>query len=515
MSVARRKEIYYYFGMIVITLVIITVRLFKLGSVPDMLNIDEAGLMYNVKSLIKYGVDINLDSWSIYPSNFGSGQSALYSYLAVIICSVFGVSQYTIRIPAVIFSIITYIFGLLIIKEIYNDSKKMKLLYALLFMTTPYFFLSARIALDCNLMLGMSTIVLWCCIKIIKSNQSKYYLILGISGGITLYSYALSHIILPLFFVFMLIWLIKNKKITWKKFLLTFIPVAVLAIPLVLFHVVNLFEMDSIKLGIITIPVMENYRIADFQSAESTLVKRVTEFLCCIFFEDGLKFSGYYPYYTFFFFSVPLLLIGLCKIISDLVKKRNQYNYVIVSFVVSIIITILSIKDRAGCNSSRMNAIYFCLLYFIIEGILFVVRNKLTVKKILCIGAIYIVCYIIFIGNYFVKDYKMVESSRLFATTYPNILEYLEKNNINNYSISIKGTQVFYLLTKDVSPYNINEEEKYVISDSELSFSEIFEYKENTIYVLKGEETEILELLQKKGYEYKIIDSYYVCVPAN
>lgn len=510
----KEKKIY-YLCIAMITGVIILSRLYQLGSVTEYLYCDEAGLMYNIKSLLNYGVDVSGNSWSIYPVNYGDGQSALYTYLTLMICRVLGVNPCTIRLTAVIFSMVTYIFGFQIVKEIYHNNRRIQILYAILFMTAPYFFLSGRIALDCNLMLGMSTIVLWSCIKIFQYNQTRYYFIFGMSTGLTLYSYALSHIAIPIFLILVLICAIKRKIITWKKFAVAFAPIFVMAIPLLVFHFINLLGFDSVVIGKITIPNIEKYRAGEFAEHRSFLL-RIGKLLFCIFGQDARMMGGYFPFNNFYVFSVPFLIFGVAKMIKDVVKKTNDYAYIIVSFVVALIITLLSINDYELCTIYRMNAIFFCLLLFVIEGILWSIQYYLTNKKLIGISVVYICFFVLFISNYFTKGYKRIQEHYLYNPTYPNVIEYLKENNREQSTIcflsAFPQSYIYYLLTNDISPYEINWEQKYDLNGASVIFENKFEYQEGMIYIVRKEDGKIAEELKDKGYTIQLIDSCYVCI---
>ena len=87
----------------------------------------------------------------------------------------------------------------------------------------PYFILSQRMALDCNLMLGFSTMFLFFLLNAIDNEKWQSYLVAGIAGGLVFYTYAISYVTVPLFVAITGIYIIVKKKITFKNAVVFFI----------------------------------------------------------------------------------------------------------------------------------------------------------------------------------------------------------------------------------------------------------------------------------------------------
>lgn len=110
-----------FFGLIILFLF---TRLWKLTSLPYGLHIDEAGMAYSAWSLAEYGVDRYLNSWPVYVPNFVGGQSAMYVYLCAGLFKIFGYHLCLIRVPAVLFSFLNFIFGMLIVRKVFPQNDK-------------------------------------------------------------------------------------------------------------------------------------------------------------------------------------------------------------------------------------------------------------------------------------------------------------------------------------------------------------------------------------------------------
>ena len=122
---------------------------------------DEAAIGYNAYCLATYGVNRYLEPWPVMIRNFGYSQSPLYTYMLVLGIKLVGYHTTLIRIPAVISSAMTLIFGTLLTRKILK-SEMAGCVAAALMTICPYFIQASHMGLDCNLYLGMYTMALWC-----------------------------------------------------------------------------------------------------------------------------------------------------------------------------------------------------------------------------------------------------------------------------------------------------------------------------------------------------------------
>ncbi len=191
---------------VIIVFVMFCIHCYQIGQIPCGINVDEMGMGYDAWCLSNYGTDRYLNSFPVYLINFSGGQSALYAYLCAPFVYFLGISATVLRIPAVIFSFVTLFFSVRIADYIWG-SKKVNLLVGLLYTVSPVFLMLSRVGLDCNLMLGMSTCFLYLLIRAVDTKRYRDFLNAGIAGGVLLYSYVLSHIVMPLFIVMVISYL--------------------------------------------------------------------------------------------------------------------------------------------------------------------------------------------------------------------------------------------------------------------------------------------------------------------
>ncbi|MCR5734335.1 MAG: hypothetical protein K6G22_07020, partial [Lachnospiraceae bacterium] len=77
-------------------------RLFRLSINPAGIHLDEIGISYDAYSLLHFGTDRFGRSYPVYPTNYGDGCSAMYTYLEMLILRFLPFSAFSMRLPAVI-----------------------------------------------------------------------------------------------------------------------------------------------------------------------------------------------------------------------------------------------------------------------------------------------------------------------------------------------------------------------------------------------------------------------------
>ena len=87
--------------LVFVVILFITV-IFKFGEIPTYIGVDEAGMVYDALNLAEYGTDRYMNSYPLYLTNFGSGQSSLCAYLVVLCIKLFGANMISYRLPTLL-----------------------------------------------------------------------------------------------------------------------------------------------------------------------------------------------------------------------------------------------------------------------------------------------------------------------------------------------------------------------------------------------------------------------------
>ena len=119
--------------------------------------------------------------------------------------------------------------------------------------------MSGRYALDCNLMLCCISCSVLVLLLYLKTGKLHTLLLSGVCFGISLYSYALSYLIIPIFLVLISLYMLYHKKITFPRILLWAVSVCITALPVILFAYTLLFHAEPIHfLGFTISPISGN-----------------------------------------------------------------------------------------------------------------------------------------------------------------------------------------------------------------------------------------------------------------
>ncbi|MBU2592872.1 glycosyltransferase family 39 protein [Patescibacteria group bacterium] len=125
-------------------------RVYKISSYPPLIW-DEASLGYNAYSILKTGRDEYGKFLPLIFKSFGDYKPGLYVYLTVPFVAIFGLNEFAVRLPAVIFGSLTPVFFYLLIKELFAK-KKPAFLSALALAFLPWHIHFSRGAWESNLL---------------------------------------------------------------------------------------------------------------------------------------------------------------------------------------------------------------------------------------------------------------------------------------------------------------------------------------------------------------------------
>ncbi len=95
--------------LVLIILAAFFLRFYQLGQVPTSLHADEAVFGYNAYSFLETGRDEFGHFPSLVLEAFGDFRPALYTYLTIPTVAVWGLTEYAVRFPSAVFSLLTVV----------------------------------------------------------------------------------------------------------------------------------------------------------------------------------------------------------------------------------------------------------------------------------------------------------------------------------------------------------------------------------------------------------------------
>ena len=493
-------------------------RVYKIGEIPDILQLDEAGMGYNAWGLANYGVDRYLNEMPIYPQNHNGGQSPLYTYTLVLLCKIFSVQNMSVafvRIPALLSGMLTVICGAKMLKLAFDD-EKLTLAGTALFAICPVFVMQGRFALDCNMMISTSVLAITLLLGYLKCPTWRKFIGCGIGFSIVLYSYALSYMILPVFLIGISLYMLYTKRLTVGKTFALAGTIIVLSMPVILFVICLLFKLPGFKfMGFHILPIaaerMEDVAVTGFWHN----------------FVDGIKISlthSFYildavdKFYTMYVVSIPFIVIGFGRAVAAFIKSLRTREFtvdaVFLFFAIAVSVTI----GFAGTGYVyRANAVFLCYVYFAIKGIQtilsFLKRNGKVFALVLC------VTYALWTAS-FVKYYFAGYSVSDF--TYPNSLYFIPEKEVLAQGVEDANCEKVYVdahfdeYIYFFYPINPYEKEQQSNSADGNRYCAVVNYdtpiESGAVYIVHKGNWEFLEKLQisEVAYEIQEYKHYYL-----
>lgn len=363
----------------ILALCLVIVLGFKLGEVPAGIHVDEAGMAYDALALAEHGTDRFGYHNPVYLINFGGGQNALYTYLASLVVRIFGFSIFAIRIPAVIMALAAAAAFYFLMRRAKGPFTA--LVSLALFIVLPFSVMHSRWGLESYLFFPMSIMSITALWLAFKERKIWQFVLAGVGFGITLYTYAVSYLILPVFLAIILIYALVTKRISWWELFSFALPLGILALPLILMLAINQGIIGEISTGFFSIPKMWFYRGGEFSLGHIIQNLNIFEI---IFSHDFLSYNANAKYGTMFYFSVPLVILGFGLAVRHTylwTRQDWQTRKFASGFSLDAIMVVFCLVNFAcamildGPNINRINAIYVPLFYFLAIAIVWLYRR--------------------------------------------------------------------------------------------------------------------------------------------
>ena len=228
-------------GLLMLGLFFLVSRFYEIGQNPVSLYWDEASIGYNAFAILETGRDEWGEFLPIHFKAFGEYKLPVYIYSVAISESLFGLTTFAVRLPALLFS-----FGSLLLLYAISiqltKSHRVGFFSSFLFIITPWFFLFSRTGYEVSaglffFLLGLYFFFLY--------KKSLYFLISAVACFLlALYSYNSFRILIPLIGVllgfYMLVQSYEEIKRGWKIVVFGLILFLVGCLP-----IVNLYTSDG------------------------------------------------------------------------------------------------------------------------------------------------------------------------------------------------------------------------------------------------------------------------------
>lgn len=223
------KKIY----LISILFLSLVLRIWQISSFPAGLNADEAALGYNAYSLMTTGKDEHGHSWPVNLESFGDFKPAGYAYLLIPFVKIFGLTEFAVRFPSVIFGVLGVLGIYLLIYELLG-TKHLALITALFLAISPWHLHFSRGAWETNVATTLLVISCWLLVKWLKKPKFIYLALSTWHLALSMYFYQSARLIAPALGLGLVILFWKDLWKDKKQTLIAAVFGALLLLPLVI-----------------------------------------------------------------------------------------------------------------------------------------------------------------------------------------------------------------------------------------------------------------------------------------
>lgn len=171
-------------------------RFWNINRLPS-LNPDEAALGYNAYSLLETGKDEHGIAWPLHFKSFGDYKPGGYVYLAMPFVKVFGLTPFAVRLPNLIFSLLT-IYVLYHLVLLLTNNYLLSNLTAIVLAVNPWHLQFSRGAWESSTALFFIVLGIYFFYKFIVAPKSFYRFIFLLPFIASLYIYHSARLISPL-----------------------------------------------------------------------------------------------------------------------------------------------------------------------------------------------------------------------------------------------------------------------------------------------------------------------------
>lgn len=173
-------------------------RLWNIESVPPALNWDEVSHGYNAYSILETGKD----EWGVpMPYSFrayGDYKLPVYVYLTAVSEKIFGLNEFSVRLPSVLAGTLSVLFVYLLALEMFKRQDE-AILSAFLMAILPWSFFLSRIALEANVSMAMVVTAVYLFLKGIA--RPRILIASFAIFGISMWTYNSARVFVPLLLI--------------------------------------------------------------------------------------------------------------------------------------------------------------------------------------------------------------------------------------------------------------------------------------------------------------------------
>ena len=370
-------------------------RLWLFGSVPEDINQDEAFAAYEAYSILTTGMDTAGYRFPVYLTAWGSGMNALESYLMLPFIALFGLKEWVMRFPQLLVGLLSLWVCYLTVRRMAGE--RPALLSLLLLAVSPWHVMLCRWGLESNLAPGFLIFGLYFFLRGLE--DSRFLPLSALMYGLSLYAYATIWPFVPLMLLLQLLYCVRRGRIVFDGWLcLSGFLLLLLALPLLLFLLVNFGVLEEIRLPFLSIPRLLYMRSGEFSF--SNIPENLKNLFRLLWRQsDGLPWNSAGTYGLIYPISLPFTLLGLLDSVRRLRKAGGREFCPEALLLIQLLAGVL-LGALVNVNVNRVNIIFIPLIIFTAQGIccLAALSREWLIASA---AALYLLGFLCFQGFYF------------------------------------------------------------------------------------------------------------------
>lgn len=186
-------------GLLMILFLGACLRLFLLGAIPNGFFVDEASKGYDAYSILHTLRDHYGEFMPLFLRSFDDYREAFYVYLSIPFIKLFGLSEWSFRLPSALIGITTIGIIYYLALELFEQDKKVALMSALFLTLSPWHLHFSRISFRAILIPCIFSLALLSFLKSFK--KDKYLVLSGFLFGLSFWTYSSARVFITLFLI--------------------------------------------------------------------------------------------------------------------------------------------------------------------------------------------------------------------------------------------------------------------------------------------------------------------------
>lgn len=399
----------------IILLIGILFRFYQLAEYPVSLSIDEVAVGYNAYSLLKTGNDEYGVAHPLAFKSVGDYKSPLLIYLTVPSIAVFGLTEFGVRLPIALVSVLTIYLVFLLIKEITNK-EILALIGAFSLAVSPWHTFYSRFSHDAILGLFLVLLGVLIFIKSVK-NSGRFLWLASIFFGLSFYGYHAERIFTPLLIILLVLIYYTDLLKVKKSSIFAFVVLIIVLLP---FGKMMLGPEGLTRAKMTFIASDENISYQLHQTGDNLQgfakildnnfvilgnfwAKRYLNYWDPGFlFFSGMNFTrpGWPGTGLFYFFEIPVFVVGVCLLFfTQIIKDPKSKKLIVVWLLLGPLAASLANNDQHASRSLTTIPIpqiiialgFYQIFSFLRKSKLFVrVVVAMVISSIICLNIAYV-----------------------------------------------------------------------------------------------------------------------------